>query len=101
MNPSLLYLFVYKLKELIIALNAMEDHAHVINASYRNPEYERNRSVSTSPESGSSQNEIDAYEMSSSQSLLSQITALTLKNIEFDDTQLNLIVVITRHGILR
>eukprot|EP01084_Bolivina_argentea_P019885 36971_1 len=117
---SLIFLFAYKLFQLIININIVED-GNIIN-TYNNrhvytDKYNHKQSISNSISSSSNSNIHNAendfsYEningsrstqrkLSSSQSLLSQITAITLqRSVEFDDHQLNLIVVITRHSIL-
>ena len=118
---SLLYLFVYKLKELIVNINMVENGNIIHSASAHNEyifkEYEQNETMSetvnaedltdeyyersmSSPESPKSKSVVSKMSIASSQTLLSHITAVTLRNIHFDEHQLNLIVVITRHTIL-
>ena len=116
---SMLYLFVYKLKELIININLVEsgniihsarvhiDNYHQQSLSNTIPdEYHDMTVTQTSPRSPSpSGSESGDNQISRSGSLISEITDITHsvigdKLIEFDEHQLNLIVVITRHTIL-
>ena len=117
---SMLYLFVYKLKELIININLVES-GNIIHSAKAHINYHQNQRNSVN--SGSTQLMTDgdtenvsinksplspSSSRSASKSLLSQITAVTHNDmndgkgglIEFDEHQLNLIVVITRHTIL-
>merc|ERR1712173_54840 len=59
------------------------------------------RSMSSSSPDSSPNDALSKMSISSSHTLLSHITAaVTIRNINFDEHQLNLIVVITRHTIL-
>ena len=134
---SMLYLFVYKLKELIININLTENgniiHSAQVRINYhqqqsssntntdltQNAEHQHDEymdmtmteSLPPSPGNGTgigagSRPQSRRRAMSvGSKSLLSEITAITHsqigdRQIEFDEHQLHLIVVITRHTIL-